>query len=118
MEISQENRLWSLPEGVRESCLNFVMTLITAPGAFKHLACPVCGSQCQAERNARVLQGMYAGMAGIARPHDRFVCPNAGQEWHAQAYQLIHAIDDTPSQRVAALMRLDLEDLLAAHRPS
>lgn len=45
--------------------------------------------------------------------HDVFVCPHAGREWHERALRLVLAIEETPSKRVAELMRLDLADLLA-----
>ena len=115
MEISQENRLWYLPEGVRESCLSGVFTYITSPGAFEQLDCPVCRNLCQVERNAPFHPGHIAAMAGIARPHDRFFCPFDRNDWHYTAYKLIHAIDEMPSMRVADLMRQDLKELLEKH---
>ena len=44
--------------------------------------------------------------------HDEFVCPHTDVAWHEQALQLKISIDESPSKRLAELMKADLEDLL------
>ena len=44
--------------------------------------------------------------------HDKFTCPHLEEAWHEQALELVQAIENTPSKRLAELMRLDLEDIL------
>jgi hypothetical protein len=54
-------------------------------------------------------------IAPVGRTHDVwdvFTCPHAGKAWHEKAVELAVAIDETPSKRLAALMKQDLEDLL------
>ena len=77
--------------------------------------CRVCGTKCEASRNVYGPTGFAAAMAQDVRLHDMFVCPHAGQVWHDQALRLVLAIEDTPSKRVASLMKQDLVDLLQEH---
>jgi hypothetical protein len=83
------------------------------PGEALEKACGVCGTNC--DRNEKVY-GAASFAAAVGKKydfHDVFVCPHAGQEWHEQALRLVLAIGETPSKRVADLMKLDLADLLA-----
>jgi hypothetical protein len=43
---------------------------------------------------------------------DVFTCPHAGKDWHEKAWNPLLAIEGTPSNRLATLMRFDLDDLL------
>ena len=54
-------------------------------------------------------------MANKIRDHDKFVCPHTDEPWHENALQLVIAIDETPSKRLADLMRADLHDILNEH---
>ena len=54
-------------------------------------------------------------MANKFTYHDEFVCPHTDEPWHEKALQLAIAIDDTPSKRLADLMRADLQDILNEH---
>lgn len=47
--------------------------------------------------------------------HVQFACPHGGQEGHEKALALVEASEETPSLRVADLLRLDLEELLQEH---
>ena len=55
-------------------------------------------------------------IAGRGHLHDLFTCEQSGNDWHEAALQLTLAIAATPSPRVRALMKQDLEDLLEKRR--
>ena len=54
-------------------------------------------------------------MANKFTYHDEFVCLHTDEPWHEKALQLAIAIDETPSKRLADLMRADLQDILDEH---
>jgi hypothetical protein len=63
-------------------------------------------------RNVFGPTGFVSAMAKRFRAHDEFVCPHTDEAWHDKALQLAIAINETPSKRLAELMRADLDDLL------
>lgn len=83
-----------------------------SPGAVQEHACLVCGTTCLVERNKVGPTGWVAAAAKKVVEHDYFYCPNKSQPWHEQALELVQAIEETPSKRIAALMQMDLAELL------
>ena len=83
------------------------------PGTVETMTCRVCGTTCAVQRDAYGPTSLAMAMAKNKKQHDVFTCPHAGEDWHEQALALIQAIEATPSKRVAELMRLDLQELLA-----
>jgi hypothetical protein len=77
--------------------------------------CRVCGSNCHATRNVFGPTGFVSAMAKCFNLHDEFVCPHTDEAWHDQALRLAIAINETPSKRLADLMKADIEDLLRAN---
>lgn len=77
--------------------------------------CHVCGTKCRATRNVFGPTGFIAAMAKRFTYHDEFVCPHTDEAWHEQALRLAICINETPSKRLAELMKADLEDLLREH---
>ncbi len=88
----------------------------TDPGALERATCDVCGAPCNIERNAYGPTCFAAAIARQKRLHDVIVCPHRERRWHERACELRRAIAETPSPRVAALMRADLDDILARRR--
>ena len=82
------------------------------PGELEERVCQVCGTRCEVERNQAGPTGWASAMAKQKIPHDYFSCPHTGQDWHEQALKLVMMIEETPSQRLAELVRLDLIDML------
>ncbi len=74
--------------------------------------CRMCGTKCRATRNIFGPTGFISAMAKRFTYHDEFVCPHTDEAWHEQGLQLVIAIHETPSKRLAELMKADLEDLL------
>ena len=74
--------------------------------------CEVCGTKCDANKNVYGPSSFVTAVGKKYDFHDVFVCPNAGEKWHEQALKLVLAIEETPSKRVAELMKMDLNDLL------
>ncbi|MCC7449377.1 MAG: hypothetical protein IT324_18305 [Anaerolineae bacterium] len=90
---------------------------ITDPNAESEMYCRVCQTRCAVQRNVYGPTSWGASMAHIARYHDVFECPHAEEDWHIQALKLVDQITNTPSKRLADLMRQDLQDLLNEHLP-
>jgi len=79
------------------------------PGEVDSWSCRVCGDECPV---ARGVLGQTA-VFGSPRLHDRFACPNVGEEWHDRAYELRTAAEAPGvGPRVRALLEADLADLL------
>jgi len=85
----------------------------TKPGSTDEMYCLVCNTMCNVKRNTYGPANFASAVARRYDYYDVFICPHAEEEWHEQALQLVLAIEEMPSKRVAALMRQDLEDLLA-----
>ena len=77
--------------------------------------CRVCGTMCTVWRNVYGPTGIISAMAKHSTYHDDFVCPHTDEEWHEQALRLAVSIDETPSKRVAALIKTDLDELVHDH---
>jgi hypothetical protein len=82
------------------------------PNTTNEVRCAVCGTICEVTRNTFGPTSFASAMAGSFRHHDSFACPHASEQWHEQALRLVLAIEETPSKRVAELMKLDLSELL------
>ena len=82
------------------------------PGAVEQMRCVACGAVCTVTRDTETYTCMASAMAKKKSRVDEFLCPHVDAGWHQQAVQLVEAIAETPSRRVAALMHLDLEDVL------
>lgn len=85
------------------------------PGTVSEKHCNVCGALCEARRDVMGPTSFASAMAKRHTLHDQFACPHGGQAWHDRALALVEAIEETPSPRVADMLRLDLEDLLREH---
>ena len=94
-----------------------VEIFIRQPGEVAEMHCRVCGALCEVRRDVMGPTSFGASMARIKKAHDVFQCPNAAQDWHGQATELLQAMEDSPSKRLVELMRLDLQDLLRDHGP-
>ena len=88
------------------------------PGSKDTMHCVGCHSECEVTRDVYGPTGYASAMAKKYALHDAFTCPHTEEGWHELAVRLVMAIEDMPSRRVADLMRLDLQDLLAEHGKS
>jgi len=82
------------------------------PGEVQVRTCQVCATECLVERDKVGPTSFASAVASRHARHDFFRCPNADESWHEQALRLVRAIEETPSKRVASLMKDDLRDLL------
>ncbi len=83
----------------------------TAPGEVGQIACKICRTTCTVHRDRYGPTGFAAAMGGLSRKHDLFECPNKDLGWHQQALRLVIELETTPSPRIAALMKKDLEEI-------
>ena len=84
----------------------------TKPNSVSEKYCNVCGKKCDVNKKVYGSSSFSTAMGKKYDFHDIFVCPNAGKKWHELALKLVLSIEETPSKRVAELMKLDLNDLL------
>lgn len=84
-------------------------------GEVQERYCQVCGTKCKVKRDQLGATSYLGSLAKVKTPHDYFYCPYSDKDWHKQALELILAIEETPSKRIAELMQLDLIDLLEEH---
>jgi len=82
------------------------------PNCGEERVCRVCGSQCTATRNFLGPTSFTTAIARKPSLHDRFLCPHSSEPWHERALELMSAITSSPSQRLAAVMQEELEELL------
>lgn len=85
---------------------------IAEPNSPDERICRVCGSKCRVTRNVFGPTGFVYAKANKFTNHDEFVCSHTDEPWHEQALRLAIEIDETPSKRIADLMKADLHDLL------
>ena len=86
--------------------------LTPEPGKFSEMNCSICGDKMNAERNVDGATGWAEAMAKHKHLHDRFTCPNAGEDWHQQLILLNDAIRDTPSDCLAKIMEGEKNQIL------
>jgi hypothetical protein len=82
------------------------------PGETDTVYCRICGALCDVKRDYFGPAGFEMAIAEISDLYDVFTCPHTGEKWHDKAVKLVLAIEETPSKRLADLMRLDLEELI------
>lgn len=87
----------------------------TEPNTVDEMFCKVCGTRCEVERGLFGPTSWAEAQAEGGHWHDRFICPHSCKPWHETAVDLYFEMEETPSKRIAELMRLDLEDLLREH---
>lgn len=95
--------------------LKGVDTFFPAPSTKKTMRCLACGSECVVKRNVYGATGFAEGVSGGGHLHDLFSCPHVDKEWHDKAVDLHEAIEEMPSESVAALMKKDLAKLVKSN---
>lgn len=83
------------------------------PGTVSEAACRVCATPCTITVNVLGPTNFASAIAKRHTLHDRIRCPRSGEDWHNDAVILQRAIDAMPSARVAAIMQLDFDELVA-----
>lgn len=88
------------------------------PGAYEDKTCRVCGEKCLVKRNQLEPVSWATAVGLIKIPHDYFYCSNSDQAWHQKALEIILKIEETRSDRLIQMMKLDLNDLLSKKQNS
>jgi len=84
----------------------------TIPGRETEIDCKVCGTICIVTRDAFGPTGWASALGKKYTMHDRFRCPNAGKVWHEKALKLVEEVEKCPSERIAYIFKLDLQDII------
>jgi hypothetical protein len=87
------------------------------PGEVSERICRICGEQCIVKHDQSGPTSWGGAMAHKSTVHDYFYCSHTQEDWHNQVLALVEAIENTPSKRLAGLMKLDLEDILRENLP-
>jgi hypothetical protein len=88
-------------------------TFYENPGEVQARTCQVCNTSCEVKRDQFGPTGWAEALGQRGHLHDYFRCLHAGKDWHKKALEILMAMEETPSKRLAALMQQDLIDLLA-----
>lgn len=83
-------------------------------GSDQQLNCRVCGQLLTDRPRCVGPTGFVEAMAGHAHEHDAYACEYSDTAWHERALRLVREIKQTSSPRVAAIMKRDLDEVLAA----
>ena len=93
------------------------------PGECKTIKCRVCGIKCDVKRNVpgphsytEYLAKVYSGGKAKVSIMDVFACPRAQEKWHEKACELAEEMFETRSSRVKAMLKAEINDLVAKHR--
>lgn len=86
------------------------------PGTADQVSCRVCRATCTVVRNATGATSFAGAVTKTVKVHDLFTCPNSQTVWHVDALRLAEAVNDSPNPRIAAQMRMDLDELIRANR--
>jgi accessory colonization factor AcfC len=84
------------------------------------MKCAVCGTKCRVSRNVpgphsytESLARAYSGGKATMSIKDVFSCPYAEKKWHEKACGLADEMFETNSDRVKAMIKADIEELVA-----
>ena len=85
----------------------------TPPGEAENIFCKICGTKCVVEHNIMGPTCIAAAIGHHKVLHDVATCPYFEMNWHDEAYKLLKEFQDTHSKRLKALIKEDLDELLA-----
>lgn len=74
--------------------------------------CGVCGDAMNERRNVLGPRGYASALAGSKSLHDEFECPNRESDWHVQIVKLRRKIEETPSSKIADLLKTEVLEIL------
>lgn len=80
--------------------------------------CRVCGQQMDVTRNVHGPTSSIGAMFGSKRLHDQFACPNVGEKWHTQVYNLRRQAEDTPSAAIQKIIEDEIQQILKTRQPT
>jgi hypothetical protein len=87
-------------------------------GTIDQMQCRACGELMLVERGINGPTGWAESIGGGKHLHDRFVCPNAGKDWHTQAIKIKKMISETPSARISEILTEEVNEILCHKRPT
>ena len=87
------------------------------PDKIEERFCGVCASKCILTETINGPTSMAESMAGGKHLHNVYKCPYYGTSFHDLAYELIIEMGSTASDRVRALIKEDLNELLEKNIP-
>lgn len=86
-------------------------TMAPAPGECAEMECITCGDKMNVERNVRGATSYAESRSGRTHLFDRFICPNAGLDWHVQCIKILQEMKQTSSSKVEALLKQEYEEI-------
>ena len=82
------------------------------------MSCNVCGELMDVRRNVDGPTGYAEAVGKRSHLHDFFFCPFRDDAWHKQIHKLYEAIRETPSKRLADIMKEEIDDILDSREPT
>jgi hypothetical protein len=86
------------------------------PGAWDSKDCNVCGDKMGVERNVDAATSFIEAQSGGKHLHDKFVCPNAGKDWHVQIIALLQESKNTSSSKLSQIYQKEIEQLRSTRK--
>jgi len=80
--------------------------------------CGVCGTQMVERRGLCGPRGFAAALGNIKSTYDSFDCPHIKEPWHLQVVAIREKIHSTPSARLVAIMREEVDEILTTRQPT
>jgi hypothetical protein len=81
------------------------------PGTQIDMFCKACRDKMDVERNVNGPTSWAESMGKGKHLHDKFICPNSGEDWHDQLIALDKEMRKTSSSQVAALIESEIEEV-------
>ena len=78
--------------------------------------CITCGEPMLEEPNVIGATGFAEAMAGGSHKHHRYICNNAGTEWHDQVIALLKAISKSPSSLLDEIFQKEIALILKSRQ--
>ncbi len=89
---------------------------IEKPNSGRTFFCNICGKKTVVEKSIPYPSSFADAFSKKLDLHDVYKCPHINEKWHDNAFELVQAIEKTPSKRIAELMKQDLYDILKENR--
>jgi len=82
------------------------------PHSVQECRCKACDTEMKVEREQAAINSRFGGVP----KHDRFTCPNSGEEWHNQLVRLVVERDKTNSQKLTDIYNEEIKEIIQTRK--
>lgn len=84
-----------------------------APDTHREMFCNACGDSMDVQRGVNGPTSWAESMGKGKHLHDKFTCPNSGEDWHDQLIALDKELRKTSAARIASLIEAEIAEVKA-----